>query len=163
MTDQHITPAKILRTAQQEPPMSAGARTLLRGVQRMMRTLGYESLSEVPLANARRADVLAISTTAEVRIIEIKSGIADFRSDTKWPEYRAFCDRFYFAVDAAFPIDILPEDAGIIIADAYGAELIREAPCVAMPAARRKAVTLSVARLAATRLHALIDPSAPWG
>jgi hypothetical protein len=143
--------------------LEPGARTLLRGVQRMMRAHLLESLSEVPLPNGRRADVLGISTKSELTIIEIKSSVADFRSDFKWPDYLECCDRFYFAVGADFPLDILPGDTGIIVADAYGAEIVREAPVRAIPAARRKSLTLSFARIAAMRLQSLIDPSAPFG
>ncbi len=143
--------------------LEPGARTLLRGVQRMMRAHLFESLSEVPLPNGRRADVLGISTKSELTIIEIKSSIADFRADLKWPDYLDCCDRFYFAVGADFPIGILPDDTGIIVADGYGAEIVREAPRRAVTAARRRTLTLSFARIAAMRLQSLLDPSAPLG
>lgn len=163
MTNKAIVPAKISQAIDDGEALTAGARALLRGVQRMMRAHLLESLSEVSLPNGRRADVLAISTKAEVTIVEIKSSIADFRSDLKWPEYRAYCDRLYFAVDAGFPLAILPDDTGIIVADAYGAEIVRDAPLQALSSARRKMLTLTFARLAAMRLQALLDPGAPLG
>lgn len=162
MTNEADASAKLAAVGYDGEPLTAGARTLLRGVQRMMRAHALESLAEVTLANGRRADVLAISTKCEFTIVEIKSSIADFRSDLKWPEYAEYCDRFYFAVGADFPLDILPEGTGIIVADAYGAEIVREAPLSSMAAARRKAVTLTFARTAAMRLLAMTDPAAPW-
>jgi len=136
------------------------ARAILRGVQRLLRTLNYDSLSEVALGNGRRADVLALGPDGSAWIVEIKSSIADFRSDQKWHEYRDYCDALLFAVAPDFPADILPADAGLILADAYGGELVRNAPRHPLPAARRKALTLAFARTAAARLLAQTDPSA---
>ena len=90
-------------------------------------------------------------------MVEIKSGVADFRSDAKWPEYMPFCDRFWFAVDHDFPQELIPEETGLIVADAFGAAVIREAPAEKLSPARRKAVTLRLARLAAMRLSAAAD------
>jgi hypothetical protein len=162
MTNDAQAPAKLAAVGEDDALLTARARALLRGVQRMMRAHALESLAEVTLANGRRADVLAISTKCEFSIVEIKSSIADFRSDLKWPEYAEFCDRFYFAVGADFPLGILPDGPGIIVADAYGAEIVREAPALPLTAARRKALTLVFARTAAMRLLAMTDPSAPW-
>jgi len=134
------------------------AKAILRGTQRLLRTLDFESLSEVTLRNGRRADVLALRRNGEIWIIEIKSSIADFRADLKWPEYREYCDALLFAVAPDFPSEILPSDTGLILADAYGGELVRQPPQHQMAAARRKALTLSVARTASMRLHAQIDP-----
>lgn len=124
----------------------------------MLWSLGFASVTELSLANGRRADIAAITETGELWIVEIKSSLNDFRTDAKWPEYRGFCDRLLFAVDLSFPIDVLPPDTGLIVADAYGAELIRPAPQTALPPARRKAMTLRLARAAAARLQALADP-----
>ena len=110
------------------------------------------------LANGRRADVLAIGRNGEIWIVEIKSSIADFRADQKWTEYRDYCDALLFAVAPDFPSDILPADTGLILADAYAGELVRLAPQHPLTAARRKALTLSLARTASMRLHAQIDP-----
>ncbi len=134
------------------------ARAILRGTQRLLRSLDFESVSEVTLANGRRADILAIRRNGEIWIVEIKSSIADFRADQKWTEYRDYCDALLFAVAPDFPSDILPADTGLILADAYAGELVRLAPQHPLTAARRKALTLSLARTAATRLHAQIDP-----
>jgi hypothetical protein len=136
------------------------ARAVLRGTQRLLRSLNFESLSEVSLANGRRADVLAVGRDGETWIIEIKSSIADFRTDQKWHEYREYCDALLFAVAPDFPSEILPADAGLILADAYAGELVRAAPRHPLTPARRKALMLSFARTAATRLLARIDPSA---
>jgi hypothetical protein len=134
------------------------ARAILRGTQRLLRSLDFESVSEVTLANGRRADVLAIRRNGEIWIVEIKSSIADFRADQKWTEYRDYCDALLFAVAPDFPSDILPADTGLILADAYAGELVRLAPQHPLTAARRKALTLSLARTASMRLHAQINP-----
>jgi hypothetical protein len=136
------------------------ARAVRRGTQRLLRSLNFESLSEVSLANGRRADVLAVGRDGETWIIEIKSSIADFRTDQKWHEYREYCDALLFAVAPDFPSEILPTDAGLILADAYAGELVRAAPRHPLTPARRKALMLSFARTAATRLLARIDPGA---
>ena len=112
----------------------------------------------MPLGNGRRADILAVGRDGEIWIVEIKSSIADFRADQKWPEYRDYCDALLFAVAPDFPSDILPADTGLILADAYAGEVVREAPRHPLSPARRKALTLSIARMAAMRLHARIDP-----
>jgi len=134
------------------PEPSARAGLIVRGVQAMLGDLGYASLVEVSLANGRRADVMALSAKGEVIILEVKSCLNDFRTDQKWPEYAPFCDRFFFAVDCDFPRDHLPEDAGLVVADGFGGAILREAPAQPLVAARRKAVTLAFARLAAVRL-----------
>ncbi len=137
---------------------SEAAAAIQRGVVRLLRAHGFSSLYEVPLANGRRADVVGLGQKSEIWIIEIKSSVEDFRADTKWPEYRQYCDRLFFAVDPAFPVRILPEDTGLIIADRYAGELIRRGPLDPLAAARRKAMMLSFARQSANRLMALIDP-----
>jgi hypothetical protein len=138
----------------------ARAKAILRGTQRLLRSLNFESLSEVSLGNGRRADILALGRDGEAWIIEIKSSIADFRSDLKWHEYRDYCDALLFAVAPDYPSDILPPETGLILADAYAGELVRVALRHPLSAARRKALTLSFARTAAMRLLAQIDPAA---
>lgn len=133
-------------------PMSPGAAQIARGVLRLMSNHGYAGVTEMTLANGRRADVAAISAGGEVTIVEVKSCLTDFRSDQKWPDYRPYCDRFYFAVGHDFPREVIPGDTGLIIADAFGGAILREAPLEKLAAARRKAMTLRFARLAATRL-----------
>lgn len=129
-----------------------------RGVRRHLRQAGLASICEVTLKSGRRADIMALSPAGEIWIVEIKSSVADLRSDAKWPDYTDFCDRFYFATLADVPHDIFPADAGLFVADGYGAHCLREAGASALAPARRKAVTLLFARHAASTLHALADP-----
>ena len=136
----------------------ARARAILRGTQRLLRSLNFESLSEVSLGNGRRADILALAHDGKVWIVEIKSSIADFRADQKWHEYREYCDALLFAVAPDFPVEVLPADTGLILADAYGGEVVRDPPSHPVSSARRKALTLSFARTAAMRLLAQVDP-----
>ena len=131
---------------------------LCRGVCRALAHLGFATLAEVALANGRRADVMALGRDGELAIVEIKSSLADFRSDRKWPDYRDFCDRLYFAVPAGFPIEVIPEDCGLILADPFGAAILREAALAPLIAARRRAVLLRFALLAAGRLRRATDP-----
>lgn len=133
---------------------------IARGVCRYFAAAGYGSLLEAPLRSGRRADVMALGAQGEIVIVEIKSGRQDFRTDRKWREYRDFCDRFFFAVDADFPQHLIPEETGLILADRYGAAAIREGPAHPLSGARRKAVSLRFARLAALRLQATLDPGA---
>ena len=141
---------------------SEAAAAIQRGTRRLLATLGYSTLPEFTLATGRRADIVALSSSGEIWIVEVKSSVADFRSDGKWSEYEAFCDRFLFAVAPHFPAEILPESAGLILADAFGAELMRPALETTLSAARRKAMTLLIARSAAVRLHGLADPGFAW-
>lgn len=132
------------------PPAAA---QIARGVLRLLTHHGYSGLTEMTLANHRRADIAAIGADGKIIIIEIKSSIADFRSDHKWPQYQPYCDLFYFAVGDDFPQDLIPQEAGLIIADAFGGAILREPDEDKLAPARRKAVTLRFARLAATRLR----------
>ncbi|WP_269584596.1 MmcB family DNA repair protein [Roseibium sp. Sym1] len=129
-----------------------------RGTARLLRQFDFACLPEVTLASARRADLLALGPKHELWIIEVKSSVADLRADSKWPDYRQHCDRLYFATHPDVPLDIFPEDAGLIVSDGFGAEILRTAPEHKLPAATRKAVTLRFARHAAHRLHNLADP-----
>jgi hypothetical protein len=138
---------------------SEAALAIARGARRCLLAHGLATLTEFSLANGRRADLIALSPGGEIWIVEIKSSIADFRADQKWPDYRDFCDRLLFAVDSRFPSEVLPADCGLILADKYGGEIVRAAPEHKLSPARRKAVTQRVARIAALRLHALADPA----
>jgi hypothetical protein len=129
-----------------------------RGTARLLRQFDFACLSEVTLASARRADLLALGPRHELWIVEVKSSIADLRADSKWPDYRQHCDRLYFATHPDVPRDIFPQEAGLIVSDGFGAEILREAPVHKLAAATRKAVTLRFARHAAHRLHNLADP-----
>ena len=137
---------------------SETAAAVQRGTGRMLRQAGFAWLPELPLVTGRRVDIIAVNKTGLISVIEIKSSVADFRADNKWHEYREFCDRLYFAVPPELPQEILPDNTGLILADAYGAEILREAPEHKVSAARRKAVLLRFARAAALRLHDLHDP-----
>jgi hypothetical protein len=120
-----------------------------RGAARLMTDLGYAPLLEVGLPNGRRADVMALGPRGE--ICEVKSGLEDFRVDRKWGEYRPYCDLFFFAVAPEFPADILPDEPGLIVADAFGGAVVRDAVSIPLAPARRKALTIGVARLGALR------------
>ncbi len=123
-----------------------------RGVQKLFFHLGAVVLPEVTLATGRRADLVALGPKGEFLIVEIKSSIEDFRVDTKWPDYRSHCDRFYFATHPEVPKEIFPEDAGFILSDGHGAEILREAPEHKLASASRKALLLRFARAGARRL-----------
>ncbi|MCU0840019.1 MAG: MmcB family DNA repair protein [Rhodospirillales bacterium] len=137
---------------------SAAAAAIQRGVTRLLRAHGFATLTEVTLASGNRADVLAIGRSGELFIVEIKSSLADFRSDRKWPNYCDYCDRFYFAAGADFDQAVLPPDRGLIIADRHGGEFVRHPADDRLAAGRRRAVTLLFARLAAARLQSGLDP-----
>ncbi len=129
-----------------------------RAASRLCRALGWAPLHEVALPNGRRADILALRQDGDFACIEVKSGATDFLSDTKWPDYRAFSDWLYFAVDADFPLDLLPAEVGVIVTAADEAEMLREAPLHRLAPARRRALLHRFATLAACRLEAMIDP-----
>lgn len=147
-------------TAIEDGRQSDAAFQICRGVVRLLAAHGTAAYTEVTLANGRRADVMSLSRDGDIAIVEIKSSLADFRSDQKWHEYRDFSDRLYFAVAPDFPRDVLPVETGLIIADRYGGEIVREAPLHKLSPARRKVLTLQMARLGAMRLQSVIDPEA---
>jgi hypothetical protein len=136
----------------------AVAARLCRGVRRLLWSLGYASLTEFPLANGRRADVFAVTPACDIAIVEIKSSVADFRADQKWPEYVAYCDAFFFAVGEGFPRALIPDQCGLIVADGFGAAILRGSPVDRLPGARRKSLLNAFGQLAAARLHRLEDP-----
>lgn len=131
-----------------------------RGVARLMRASGFAALPEFTLASGRRVDIIGLNGAGEIWIVEIKSSPEDFRSDEKWTEYKAFCDRLFFAIPTSMDPAIMPPDAGLIIGDNWGADIVRHPETAILHAARRKAVTLAFARAAALRLHGLYDPLA---
>jgi hypothetical protein len=137
-----------------------GAALLARGVCRALEQLAYTSLVEFPLANARRADVLALGKSGELLIVEIKASVADFRADRKWTAYRDFSDRLFFAVPNGFPCALIPEECGLMVADPFGAALLRDGNATPLNPARRRALTLRFARIAAARLRRYLDPDA---
>lgn len=133
---------------------SEAALLVRRGVQRLLEEMRHATLPELPLASGRRADLVSLSEKGEIWIVEIKSSLADFRTDRKWPDYRAHCDRLFFATHAGVPLDIFPEECGLFVSDGYGAHMLREAPEHRLPPATRKSLTLDFSRTAARRLMA---------
>jgi len=134
------------------------ARSICRGAIRLLHACGHAAVTELPLPSGRRADIAAIGASGEIWIVEVKSCLNDFRTDQKWGEYRAHCDRLFFAVDCDFPLDVLPQDAGLMVVDGYGGSIIREPSPHPLLAATRKAVTIRIARIGASRLSAIHDP-----
>jgi hypothetical protein len=112
----------------------------------------------LPLPSGRRADLVAINERGEIWIVEIKSSVEDLRADQKWGDYRAHCDRLFFAFTQDLPCEIFPADTGLIVADAYGAHLHCEAPEHRLPAPTRKLMTVRFAMAAAQRINRLVDP-----
>ncbi|SLN37032.1 hypothetical protein AQS8620_01340 [Aquimixticola soesokkakensis] len=131
---------------------------LARGVCRALRGYDFACVEELVPARGLRVDVMALGPKGEIWIIECKSSRADFMSDSKWQNYLPWCDRFFWAVDADFPTELLPEDTGLIIADAFHAEILRMGPSAKLAGARRSATTRLFARTAARRLSAFRDP-----
>jgi len=142
---------------------SETALKIARGTARLLHAHGYCVVSELPLASGRRADLVALGAGGDIWIVEIKSSVADFRADRKWTDYRAHCDRLFFATCVEVPCEIFPKDAGLIVADAYGAQMVCEAPEHRIHAATRKQMMLGIARAAALRLQSLADPNGPYG
>ena len=142
---------------------SETALAIARGTSRLLHAHGFAVVSELSLASGRRADLVAINSSCEIWIVEIKSSVADFRADQKWMDYRIHCDRLFFATCQEVPCEIFPPDTGLIVADAFGASIVCEAPEHRLPAPTRKSMTLAFARAAALRLQALADPHGPYG
>jgi hypothetical protein len=142
---------------------SEAALAIARGTARLLHAYGRCVVSELPLPSGRRADIVALDQGGEIWIVEIKSSIADFRADQKWQEYRAHCDRLFFATSVDVPCEIFPPETGLIVADEFGAEFKCEAPEHKLAAATRKSMMLLFARAAAVRLQSLADPTGPYG
>lgn len=138
---------------------------MARGVCRFLAARGYSTLTEFPVGKGRRVDVIGLNREQRFVIVEIKTTLADFRGDTKWPDYLPWCDAYYFAVPDGFPADILPPDQGLLVADAFDAAAIREAPERTMNATRRRTQILKFALAAGQRLQQTLDPSPAerWG
>ena len=129
-----------------------------KGVARALRAMDFVTVEELVPASGLRVDVMALGPKGELWVIECKSGRADYLADRKWQGYLEWCDRFFWAVDADFPTDLLPPETGLILADAYDAEIIRMSPETPLAPARRKVMLQKFARHAASRLHAYRDP-----
>lgn len=134
------------------------ADTVARGVCRHLAGLGCATLTEFRVGNGRRVDVVGLDRASRFVVVEIKTSEADFRADAKWHEYLPFADQFFFAVPEGFPNHILPPDHGLLVADGFGAAVVRDAPETPMNGARRRAQLLRFARTAGTRLHRAWDP-----
>lgn len=142
-----------------EPPAmeALATRRITLGAMRVLQSLGISVIDEFPLGNGRRADIAGLDRSGYITIVEVKSSRADFRSDRKWPQYLDYCDRFFFAVDPEFPLTLLdepsslPDQTGIIVADQFGGDVLRQAPLRKVVPARRRGETLRFARLAADR------------
>jgi len=126
-------------------------RALARGISRLLIDLGLTPLLELPLGNGRRADIVGLASGGELWIVETKSCLADYAVDQKWPDYLDYCDRFFFGVAEDFPRALIPDECGLIVADGFGGAVLRDSPLRPLSGARRKAMTLSYARLAALR------------
>jgi len=138
---------------------SATALRVQRGVMRLLReSFDMACFAEVTLKSGRRADVLGIGPKGEIWIVEIKSSLIDFQVDRKWPESRDFSDKFFFATPPELDADIFPQSEGLIVADGHDGAILRDSPNTPLAPARRKALTLKLARLGADRIHALMDP-----
>ncbi len=146
------TPATI-RT----PPERTSA--VCRAATRFCALRGWAPVHEMPLPNGRRADILALQPDGGFAVVEVKSCARDFLTDAKWPEYREYCDRLFFAVDLDFPRELLPEDAGLLVADGADAAMLRDAPAHRLAPARRRALLHRYAVVAAGRLAAAADPA----
>jgi hypothetical protein len=136
---------------------TATAAEVARGVSRLLIQEGFSPILEFTLPNGRRLDVAALGPGGEMLGVEIKVALADLRGDNKWPEYLDYCDLFYFAIPPDFPPKHVPGETGLIVADRYGGAIIKQAETQVLHPSRRKAVTISFAKVAAERLSAILD------
>ena len=145
--------------------VSKPGQLLARGVCRHLVSHDFASIEEFVPDRGLRVDVIGLGPKGEIWIVECKSSRADFQTDSKWQGYLDWCDRYFWAVDEAFPTELLPDETGLIIADSYDAEIVRMGPESRLAPARRKMLTQRFARHAALRLHGLRHPgvSAAWG
>jgi hypothetical protein len=150
--------AKICLVPPTDRRQSETALAIARGTARLLRSLGFCCVNELPLPSGRRADLVALNERGEIWIVEIKSSVEDLRADHKWEDYRLHCDRLFFAFTQGMPREIFPKDTGLIVADAYGAHLLCDAPEHRLPAPTRKLMTVRFAVTAAQRMNRLVDP-----
>ena len=134
------------------------ALAIARGTARLLRALGFACVSELALPSGRRADLVALNERGEIWIVEIKSSVEDLRADHKWEDYRAHCDRLFFAFTQDMPCELFPKDTGLIVADAYGAHMVCDAPEHRLPAPTRKLMMVRFALTSAARMSRLADP-----
>ncbi len=138
-------------------PRDGVASGVAKGVSRLLVDMGYTPLTELTLHTGRRVDVIGLNAKGKIIIVEIKSSKQDFQTDQKWPEYLEHCDLFYFAVPPSFETGLLPEETGLILGDAFGAEIVRPSATMQLHASRRRSVHLRYARVAGMRLHSVAE------
>ena len=151
---------KEMQTLPPDGRQSETALMIARGVRRLLRARGFSSVTELALTDGRRADIAAVNQRRRGADRRGQVIAADFRADRKWRDYAACCDRLYFAISEHTPVDLMPLEAGLIVADPYGAEIVREAELKRMAPTSRRALLLRFALAAADRLHRLADPAA---
>jgi hypothetical protein len=137
--------------------------SVTRGVCRVAMSRGFSPVMEFMLPIGRRLDVIGLAENGSIMAVEVKCSVEDFRCDEKWPDYLDYCDAFFFAVPEGFPLELLPQEHGLIVADKFGGAVLREAQVAPLPAARRKAIMLRFARIAADRLARSLDPDFDGG
>lgn len=145
-------------SAQAEAPILTPGQRLARGVCRHLLSHDFVTVEEMVPTPGFRVDVMALGPRGEVWVVECKSSRTDFVSDRKWQNYLDWCDRFFWAVDEAFPTELLPDGTGLIVADGFDAEVLRMGPEIRLAPARRKVVVQKFARHAALRWQAARDP-----
>src|SRR5436309_9890638 len=153
---------RLVTTMPVDGRQSQTALAIARGTTRLLHQFGFSAVSELALPSGRRADLVAVNTTGDIWNVEIKSSIEDFRADQKWMDYRLHCDRPVFATTVEVPCEIFPKDTGLIVADAFGAHVVCDAPEHRLHASTRKSMMLAFARCAALRLQSLADPQGPF-
>ena len=146
------------------------ALAVARGICRLFARNDVWCLREMPLRCGRRADLMGIDAKGRIVIVEIKVSRADLLGDGKWPDYLAYCDRFYWGLPPELdrgPLDtaaFLPQTCGVIVADGYDAEIVRPAASLPLAATRRKVEVERLARASLRRLVTGSDPEAgQWG
>jgi hypothetical protein len=152
------SPAEKISLVPVDGRQSETAAAIARGTARLLRSLGFACVGELPLPSGRRADLVALNVRGDIWIVEIKSSVEDLRADRKWEDYRAHCDRLFFAFTQALPSEIFPDNTGLIVADAYGAHMVCNAPEHRLPAPTRKLMMVRFAMAAGGRMNRLIDP-----
>lgn len=141
-----------------DPDHLTPGQRLARGVCRHLRSHDFVTLEEFVPDRGLRVDVMGLGPKGEIWVIECKSSRVDFTSDKKWHGYLDWCDRYFWAVESSFPVELLPEGTGLILADAWDAEIHRMGPETKLASARRTKLTRKFARHAALRLQGLRDP-----
>lgn len=147
------------------PDSDRAARAVARGICRFFARNDIWCLAEMPLRSGRRADLMGVDPKGRIVIVEIKVSRADLLGDAKWPDYLDHCDRFYWGL--APELDracleseaFMPQACGVIVADGYGAEIVRPAPQLPLAAARRKVEIERLARASLRRHLVALDPA----